>query len=100
MRFGEGLHGSRQFWNARRWELSDMIKQIGSQGLVFFTFSAADLHWPELHNLMPSSGNHAEGETAARCNHQNIIDNPHIAVWFFSKRFEIFFNDILKNNRI
>jgi len=97
MRFGEGLRGSRQFWNARRWELSDMIKQIGSQGLVFFTFSAADLHWPELHNLMPSSGNHAEGETVARRNHQNIIDNPHIAVWFFSKRFEIFFNDVLKH---
>src|SRR3954468_16560092 len=50
MRFEEGLRGSQQFWNARRWELSDMIKQIGSQGLVFFTFSAADLHWPELHN--------------------------------------------------
>ena len=30
MRFGEGLRGSQQFWNARRWELSDMIKQIGS----------------------------------------------------------------------
>jgi hypothetical protein len=64
-----------------------MIKQIGSQGLIFFTFSAADLHWPDLHNLMPSSGNPAEGETVAKCNHQNIIDNPHIAVWFFSKRF-------------
>ena len=73
-----------------------MIKQIDSQGLIFFTFSAADLHWPKLHNLMPSSGNHAEGETVARRNHQNIIDNPHIAVWFFSKWFEIFFNDVLK----
>jgi len=46
---------------------------------------------------MPSSGNPAEGETVARCNHQNIIDNPHITVWFFSKRFEIFFNDVLKS---
>ncbi len=62
-----------------------MIKQIGSQGLVFFTFSAADLHWLELHKLMPSDANH-----------QNIIDNPHIAVWFFNKRFEIFFNNVLK----
>ena len=94
MRFGEGLRGSRQFWTARRWELSDMIKQIGSQGLIFFTFSIADLHWPELHNLMPSSENPTERETVAKCN-QNIIDNPHIAVWFFSKRFEIFFNDVL-----
>ena len=26
---------------------------------------------------------------------QNIIDNPHIATWFFNKRFETFFNDVL-----
>jgi len=60
MRFDQGLRGSRQFWNARCYELLDMIKQIGSQGLVFFTFSAADLHWPELHKLILSSG----GETS------------------------------------
>ena len=93
MRFGEDLRGSRQFWNSRRYELSDMIKQIGAQGLIFFTFSAADLHWPELHKLMPSS---VSSETSAKQHHQNIVDNPHIAVWFFSKRFEIFFNDVLK----
>jgi ATP-dependent DNA helicase PIF1 len=96
MRFGEGLRGSRQFWNARRWELSDMITQIGSQGLVFFTFSAADLHWPELHKLMPSSGNSAEETGSIRNNHQNIIDNPHLVDWFFQKRFEIFLKDVLK----
>jgi hypothetical protein len=55
MRYGEGLHGSRQFWMARYYELSDMIKQIGHQGLIFFTFSAADFHWPELHQLMPDN---------------------------------------------
>ncbi len=44
MQFDEGLCGSQQFWNARRWELSNMIKQIGSQSLIFFTFSTADLH--------------------------------------------------------
>src|SRR5437016_6272936 len=84
--------GSRQFWNARRYELSDMIKQIGAQGLILFTFSAADLHWPELHELIPSN----DSESSAKHRNQNIIDNPHIAVWFFSKRFEIFFNDVLK----
>src|SRR5579862_7106014 len=56
MRYGEGLQGTRQFWMARRNELSDMIKQIGHQGMIFFTFSAADLHWPELHKLMPGAG--------------------------------------------
>ncbi len=53
MRYEEGLRDSQQFWMVRQYELSDMIKQIGHQGLLFFTFSAADLHWPELHKLMP-----------------------------------------------
>ena len=44
MKYGEGLRGSRQFWMARRYELTDMIKQIGHQGLIFFTFSAVDFH--------------------------------------------------------
>ena len=56
MRYGEGLRGTRQFWMVRRQELSDMIKQIGHKGLIFFTFSAADLHWPELHKLMNEDG--------------------------------------------
>ncbi|CAG8668017.1 15339_t:CDS:2 [Cetraspora pellucida] len=27
---------------------------------------------------------------------KNVIDNPHIAAWFFNKHFETFFNDVLK----
>ena len=89
MRYGEGLRGSRQYWMARRNELSDLIKQIGHQGLVFFTFSAADFHWPELHNLMPGEKDGDEAETAKQ-RQQNIVDNPHIAAWFFDERFKEF----------
>ena len=85
MRYGEGLRGSRQFWMARRYELSDFIKQIGHQGLIFFTFSVADLHWPELHKLMLDEEN--SGDSANK-RQQNLVDNPHIAAWFFNKRFE------------
>jgi len=92
MRYGEGLRGSRQFWMARRYELSDMIKQIGHQGLIFFTFSAANFHWPELHQLMLDDG---EESDSGKQRMQNIIDNPHIAAWFFNKRFETFFHDVL-----
>ncbi|CAG8756587.1 470_t:CDS:2 [Rhizophagus irregularis] len=42
MRFGEGLRGTRQFWQKRSSELYDMIKQLGAKGIIFFTFSAAD----------------------------------------------------------
>ena len=81
---------------ARHYELSDMIKQLGSQGLIFFTFSAADLHWPELYKLMPSGENSDRETESAKQWHQNIIKNSHIATWFFNKRFETFFNDELK----
>ena len=91
MRYGEGLRGSRQFWMSRRYELSDMIKQIGHRGLIFFTFSAADFHWPELHQLMAND----EEDDSGKQRVQNIVDNPHIATWFFNKRFETFFRDVL-----
>ncbi|CAG8802972.1 2782_t:CDS:2, partial [Cetraspora pellucida] len=97
MRYGESLRRSRQFWTARSCELSDMIKQIGSQGLVFFTFSAADLHWPELHKLIRESGGYRKENNSAEQRSQNIINNPHIVSWFFNKRFETFFEEVLKN---
>ncbi|GBB96994.1 hypothetical protein RclHR1_28930001 [Rhizophagus clarus] len=93
MHFSKGLCRSCQFWNLKHYELTDMIKQIKLQGLIFFTFSAADLHWPELYKLMPLSNN---SEASDKTKLQNIIDNSHIVMWFFSKQFEIFFNDILK----
>ena len=63
LHYGEGLCGTRQYWMHCRAELMDMIKQVGSQGMVFFTFSAVDLHWPDLHNLMPSGENPVKAES-------------------------------------
>src|SRR5437773_2635891 len=95
MRYGKSIRDSRQFWMARRYELSDLIKQIGHQGLIFFTFSAADLHWPDLHKLMPRSTNAVDELELAKKRQQNIMDNPHIATWFFDKRFKTFLSDVL-----
>ncbi len=81
-----------------RAELLDLIKQIGSQGMVFFTFNAADMHWPDLHNFMPNIENSADTETvqeAVRRRRKDLIDNPHIATWFFEKRFKVFFEKVL-----
>ena len=80
---------------ARRNELSDMIKQIGHKGLIFFTFSAADFYWPELHKLMPDCGSEEDEAEMSKKRQQNIIDNPHIAAWFFDRRFKIFLKDVL-----
>ena len=95
MRYGEGICGSQQFWMVWSYELSDLIKQIGHQGLVFFTFSAADLHWPELHKLMVDKENMEEGSNSAQKRQQNLVNNPHVAAWFFNRRFEWFLQDVL-----
>jgi hypothetical protein len=97
MKYGEGLRGSVQFWMGRRRELLDMIKQIRHRGLLFFTFSAADFHWSKLHKLMLEDGYSAADESiSSETRQKNIINNPHIATWFFHRRFENFFNDVLK----
>ena len=75
-----------------------MIKQLGSWGMIFFTFNAADLHWPELHKLMPHGEDQIEGESEqdeAKRRRQDLIDNPHIAAWFFENRFKSFLKDVL-----
>src|ERR1051325_131600 len=75
-----------------------MIKQLGAQGMIFFTFSAADLHWPDLHKLMPHGKNPAEAESeqeSSKLRRQDLIDNPHIAAWFFEKRFKLFLKNVL-----
>ncbi|RHZ57019.1 hypothetical protein Glove_395g64 [Diversispora epigaea] len=41
-----------------------------------------NLHWPELHKLMPG-GNLAESTDRQK----NLIDNSHIAAWFFIKQW-------------
>jgi ATP-dependent DNA helicase PIF1 len=97
IRFGEGLRGTRQFWFRRQNELMDMIRQIGSRGMVFFTFSAADLHWPDLHNLMRDheSQSSLSEQNASKYRHQDLINNPYITAWFFEKHFKVFLEKVL-----
>jgi hypothetical protein len=57
----------------------------------------ADFHWPELHKLMPDNRYFDDRSILSEKCQQNIIENPHIATWFFHRRFENFFNDVLKS---
>ncbi|CAG8484850.1 9671_t:CDS:10 [Cetraspora pellucida] len=73
-----------------------------SEGWVFVQQNleddVADLHWPNLHKLMPSEENSVKGETnqeASKCRHKDLIENPHIAAWYFEKCFKIFFEKVL-----
>ncbi|PKK71910.1 hypothetical protein RhiirC2_777840 [Rhizophagus irregularis] len=76
---------------ANRDNIADHIMRYG-EGL-----DKADGPWIELHLLMENN-NHSEDEAeSSKYRQQNIIDNLHIATWFFKQRFETFFNNMLIN---
>ena len=51
------------------------------------------MHWPELHKLFCS---HVEDLTP-QDRRKHVIDNPHLADWFFAKRLESFVKHWLYN---
>jgi hypothetical protein len=53
--YSSNITGSNSYWFQKRRELESIFEQKKC-ATVFFTFSFADNHWSDLHNLMP--GNH------------------------------------------
>ena len=53
---------------------------------IFFTFSSADMHWPQLHSLF-SKNSHNPTVQERR---NNVINNPRLVDCFFTKRIESF----------
>ncbi|CAG8503777.1 4193_t:CDS:2 [Paraglomus occultum] len=47
-------------------------------------------------DLMPERNTKKNEYT--KCYHTNLVDNPHVAAWFFNERFEKFFNHVLKKH--
>ena len=84
-RYIGNIAGTNAYWNKVREELKAIITNVGPPTL-FFTFSSADMHWPELHALFGTSS----GNTTSAIRRQNVINNPHLVDWFFTQRLESF----------
>ena len=71
-----------------------MITQLGSPTL-FFTLSAADTKWPDLHTLMPRN---SEGHSlnAHLRNIENVVNYPHVVAMYMHHRFNIFREEVLE----
>jgi ATP-dependent DNA helicase PIF1 len=52
VRHARNLKGTRPYWRQKRNELTAYAENIKS-GSLFFTLSAANLHWHDLHSYMP-----------------------------------------------
>ncbi|XP_059076823.1 uncharacterized protein LOC131057818 [Cryptomeria japonica] len=94
MRFGTSLRGTRSYWAKCRAELTNMLHQIGSP-TIFFTLSAADMYWPDLHALMPGTSPTTPRE-AQNWRKRNVINYPHIVAHYMHLRHSIFRTEILE----
>ena len=83
-RYIANIPGTNAYWHKVREDLKAVITTVGPP-TFFFTSSAADMHWPELHSIFGENMN-----TSSEIRRQNIINSPHVADWFFTQRIESF----------
>jgi ATP-dependent DNA helicase PIF1 len=97
-RQGANLVGTRPFWASMCRELDAMVRNLDCPHL-FFTFSAADIQWLDLHVQMPDFPGR-EAFTTDPLRHrkasQNVTDNPHITAEYLACRFKAFFDKVMK----
>ena len=95
---GVKLAGSKPFWQSAQ---KDLIAQIRAPDTgtphVFFTCSSADIQWPDMHQHMPNNVSQAPENATSYCTRMNDLnDNPAIAAYYFQKRWQVFFEEVLK----
>jgi hypothetical protein len=71
------IEGSRPFWTTQRRNLNCQIRDLGCPS-VFFSCSAADIQWPDLHQHMPgyTGDNEPDGPEAYRTRWSDLNNNP------------------------
>src|SRR5882762_2734893 len=92
------LAGSKPFWQSAQ---KDLIAQIQAPDTgtphVFFTCSSADIQWPDMHQHMPNyDPNAPENATSYRTRKTDLNNNPAIAAYYFQKRWQVFFDEVIK----
>ena len=82
-RYVANITGSNSYRYKMKEDLKPIVIAVGTP-TIFFTFSSADMHWPELHRLLGSETGSSEERRRA------VINNPHIVNCFFTQRLESF----------
>ena len=85
-RYVAKIQGTKQYWYQRYQELKALITQKGAP-TFFFTFSAADNYWPDLHRLLQEPNNATPSIPI-----KAVIDNPHLTDSYFVSRLDEFSN--------
>lgn len=98
-RRGASLPGTRPFWSDASRRLKAQIRDPNCKSPhLFFTVSAADIQWPDLHQHMPAhpGAPPQDEQEAYRIRMANLNNNPAIAAYYFQKRWEIFYQEVVK----
>ena len=82
-RYVANVAGSNAYWYKVREDLKAIVTTVGTP-TIFFTFSSADMHWPDLHALFGNENGTSEERRQA------VINNPHIVDRYFTQRLENF----------
>lgn len=80
-RYVTNITGSDAYWYKAKEDLKAIIQHAGPP-TFFFTFSAADMHWPELHFLFGNERDEGITGSLSEIRRNNVINNPHIVDWF------------------
>jgi Helitron helicase-like domain at N-terminus/PIF1-like helicase len=95
--FSANILGSDAYFSKKRRELESLMQQKGMP-TMWFTLSAADNHWPDLHELAGPGGGPAtatgEQEKAA-WRRSWVRRNPHIVDSYFQERAKCFLETYL-----
>ena len=83
-RYVGNITGSPSYWFKTCEDLKAIISQKGAP-TIFFTLSAADMHWPELHSLFYMHPH----DISTRERMENVPSYPHLVDWYFTKRIEL-----------
>ena len=83
-RYVSKVQGTDQYWYQRRQELQALMEQKGAP-TFFWTVSAADNYWPDLHRLISNSPNPTNAQRF-----QAVINKPHLTDWFFTNKLDNF----------
>jgi ATP-dependent DNA helicase PIF1 len=89
-RYMKNISGTPSYWYAASKDLDSIIKCKGGPH-IFFTFTFANNHDPDLHKYL----NIPEGSSAKHIKH--VMNNfPHLVNWYFTKKFNEYRSEFLE----
>jgi hypothetical protein len=104
-RMSSTLRGTPMYWRTAGGKLFAMIRVLGSPSL-FYTATAADLQWRDLHGFLrrlenplaaePAEDARPSEEERQRRNRIALTENPAAVAWYVNKRWQRFFSTVLR----